>query len=228
VRVFLRRSADASGDPGQDPAAAQKSGSPAQAGGAGLGAVNGTANGTANGAASPADRASVTAGKGRPTPKRSEAQRQRRQPYSAPADRKSAYKQTRGRDKEERSRKYAAMRRGEAWALAPKDQGPVRALARDYVDSRHRISEYYMYGLGVLVVLLFLPATRLIVDWLVLAVVLVMLAEGSFLGRQIKKLAMERLPGESTRGVKLYAGLRAMQIRKLRMPAPKVKPGATV
>ena len=61
-------------------------------------------------------------------------------------------------------------------------QGPVRALARDYVDSRRRISEYYMYGLGVLVVLLFLPATRLIVDYLVLGVVLIMLAEGTFLG----------------------------------------------
>jgi hypothetical protein len=191
-----------------------------------VGTSNGTSNGTSGGAASgTADRASVTAGKGRPTPKRSESERRRRHPVSAPADRKAAYRQTRGRDKEERGRKYAAMRRGEEWALAAKDKGPVRALARDYVDSRRRISEYYMYGLGVLVVLLFLPATRLIVNYLVLSVVLIMLAEGTFLGRQIRKLAAQRCPGEPTRGIKLYAGLRAMQIRKLRMPAPRVKPG---
>jgi len=229
VRVFLRRSADASGDPGQGPAATQDPGSPDQAGGAGVvaanGAAGGAANGVAGGAANGADRASLTAGKGRPTPKRSESERRRRQPFTAPADRKAAYKQTRGKDKDSRARKYAAMRRGEEWALAPKDKGPVRALARDYVDSRRRISEYYMYGLGVLVVLLFLPATRLIVDYLVLAVVIIMLGEGTYLGRQIQKLAAQRLPGEPTRGVRLYAGLRAMQIRRLRMPAPRVKPG---
>ena len=221
MRVFLRRSADASGDPGQGPAATQDSGSPAQADGAGLGAADGTAGETANGA----DRASVTAAKGRPTPKRSEAERRRRQPFAAPTDRKAAYKQTRGQDKDARSRKYAAMRRGEDWALAPKDKGPVRALARDYVDSRRRISEYYMYGLGVLVVLLFLPATRLFVDWVVLVVVIIMLCEGTYLGRQSQKLAAQEYPGERTRGVKFYAGLRAMQIRRLRMPAPRVKPG---
>jgi hypothetical protein len=224
VRVFRRRSADAAGTSGQDPAAGPHPDSAARAGTVRVGTSNGTSNGTAGGAA---DRASVTAGKGRPTPKRSESERRRRHPVSAPADRKAASRQTRGRDKEERGRKYAAMRRGEEWALAAKDRGPVRALARDYVDSRRRISEYYMYGLGVLVVLLFLPATRLIVDYLVLGVVLIMLAEGTFLGRQIRKLAAERYPGEPTRGVKLYAGLRAMQIRKLRMPAPRVKPGDT-
>ena len=223
MRVFRRRSADSSGRPGQDPAAAPPSGSPGQADGVQVGA-DGGANGTAGGA----DRASVTAGKGRPTPKRSEAERRRRQPYSAPADRKAATAQTRGRDREARNRKYAAMRRGEEWALAPKDRGPVRALARDYVDSKRRVSEFYMYGLGALVILLFLPATRLIVDYLVLGVVLVMLGEGILLGRQILRLAAERYPGERTRGVRMYAALRAMQIRKLRMPAPRVKPGDTV
>ena len=219
MRVFRRRSADAAGSPAAKPA------SPGQDGGAAVGAA---VDGTANGSASGPDRASVTAGKGRPTPKRSEAERRRRQPYSAPADRKAALAQTRGRDREARTRKYAAMRRGEEWALAPKDRGPVRALARDYVDSRRRISEYYMYGLGALVILLFIPATRLIVDYLVLGVVLIMLAEGAFLGRQVLRLAAERFPGERTRGVRLYAALRAMQIRKLRVPAPRVQPGDTV
>ena len=174
-----------------------------------------------------AERASVTAGKGRPTPKRSEAERRHRQPFSAPTDRKAATQQTRNRDKESRAKNYAAMRRGEEWALAVKDKGPVRALARDFVDSRRRLSEYYMYSLGVLVILLFIPATRFYVDIVVLVIVLIMIGEGLFLGRQVLRLAAQRFPGERTRGVRLYAMLRAMQIRRLRMPAPRVKPGDT-
>ena len=71
----------------------------------------------------------VTAGKGRPTPKRSEAERARR--YTAPGDRKEAMRQARGRDRQARGRKAEAMRRGEEWALPAKDRGPVRAQARD-------------------------------------------------------------------------------------------------
>ncbi|MEP7023281.1 MAG: DUF3043 domain-containing protein, partial [Actinomycetota bacterium] len=170
----------------------------------------------------------VSAGKGRPTPKRSEAEKRRRQPYSAPADRKAALAQTRTRDREGRARKFEAMRKGEDWALAAKDRGPVRALARDVVDSQRRVSEYYMYIVGVLVILLFLPQTRLIVDWIVLGVIVVMLAEAVMVRRRVKRLAAERLPGESVKGIGRYAALRSMQIRKLRTPAPRVKPGATV
>ena len=77
--------------------------------------------------------ASVTASKG-PTPKRSEAERRRR--YNAPGDRKEALRQSKTRDRSARARKAEAMRRGEEWALPAKDKGPVRALARDLVDSR--------------------------------------------------------------------------------------------
>ena len=48
--------------------------------------------------------ATVTAGKGRPTPKRSEAERRRRQPYTAPKDRKEASRVQRTRGRDERSR----------------------------------------------------------------------------------------------------------------------------
>src|SRR6516165_7364742 len=73
-----------------------------------------------------ADRPGVTQSKGRPTPKRSEAERGRRQPFNAPADRKAAGQQSRDRDRAARARRTEAMRRGENWALPRKDQGPVR------------------------------------------------------------------------------------------------------
>ena len=43
------------------------------------------------------------------------------------------------------------MRKGEQWAMPPVDRGPVRALARDYVDSRKVIvSEYILFAVFVL------------------------------------------------------------------------------
>ena len=196
--------------------------------GSGQDAVNGS------GAASSADDAlakshAVTAGKGRPTPKRSDAERHRRQPYTAPKDRKEAGRAARSRGRTDRSRRMEAVRRGEEWALPPRDRGPVKALARDYVDSKRRISEYYMYGLLVLLVLLFIraPIVQTSVPLLVLGAVLIMGLEGIFIGRRVKGLAAQRLPGESTRGIALYSAMRALQIRKLRVPKPRIKPGGS-
>ena len=35
----------------------------------------------------------------------------------------------------------------------------------------------------------------------------------------------ERLPGESTRGLAFYSIMRALQLRRFRTPAPRLKPG---
>jgi hypothetical protein len=179
-------------------------------------------------AATPVNRNAVTAGKGRPTPKRSEAERRRR-PVNAPGDRKEANRQYRDRQRQDRARRQQGMQRGEQWAMPPRDRGPVKALARDYVDSRRRLSEYYMYGLLVLLVLLFVrtPVVQSIVPVVVIVAVLIMLVEGIFIGRQVRALAEKRLPGESTQGVRLYAAMRALQIRQLRMPKPRIKPGGS-
>jgi hypothetical protein len=139
-------------------------------------------------------------------------------------------RQSRTKDRSARARKTEAMRRGEEWALPAKDRGPVRALTRDFVDSRRRLSEFYMYGLVVLLFLLFLrsPVMQTVLPLILLAMVVIMVVEGYFVGRRVTALAGERFPGESTRGIKLYAAMRALQIRQLRFPKPRVKPGATV
>ena len=67
-----------------------------------------------------------------------------------------------------------------------------------------------------------------ILDGVVIVGVLVMIAEGTLIGRKVRALAAERLPGVSTRGVTLYAAMRALQIRKLRMPKPRVNVGDKV
>jgi hypothetical protein len=172
----------------------------------------------------------MTAGKGRPTPKRSEAESRRRQPYSAPTDRKAAYQQSREKDRATRGRRIAAMKRGEDWALPRKDKGPVRGLARDYVDSRWTASEFYLYGVVILVAVLFLPGLRgsKIVDYVILGILAVLLIEGFFIGHKVLAMARQRYPGESTRGIRFYAAMRGTQMRRMRMPAPRVKRGTKV
>jgi hypothetical protein len=175
-------------------------------------------------------RSSYTPKKAGPTPKRSEAQTSRRGPYQAPADRKAALQQSRQRDRGDRSKRAEALQRGEEWALPAKDRGPVRALARDVVDSRRGLSEYYLIAVIPIFVLLFLPYANLKLgaDVLVLAVLAVVTLEGFLTGKRVQRLAQERYPGTSTRGVRLYAAMRNTQMRRLRMPKPRLKPGDAV
>lgn len=168
-----------------------------------------------------------TAPKGAPTPKRNEAQANRRQPYQAPADRKTASKMSRQRSQQDRVRKTEALQRGEEWALPPKDRGPVRALARDVVDARRGFGEYYMLMVVVLLALLFLPgsSTKIIADIIVLALLLLIVAEGWFVGRRVKRLAAERFPDKTTRGITMYTVMRGISMRRMRVPKPRVKAG---
>ncbi|WP_344587636.1 DUF3043 domain-containing protein [Actinomadura vinacea] len=166
-------------------------------------------------------------GKGRPTPKRSEAEKRRRQPITAPANRKEAYKRVREKQASERVKAREGMAKGEEKYLLKRDKGPVRRLARDYVDGRRTMGSYLMYAMFAIVALSLLPlaAAKLLVllaPPLLLAVVFV---EGLLISRGVKRLAAERYPDEDQKGVGLYAAMRAMQIRRLRVPAPQVKPG---
>ena len=179
-------------------------------------------------------RSPAEAAKGRPTPKRSEAERNRRQPITgsgsgsrsrAPAAPRTPEEKARARG--ERARKYEAMKQGESWALNPRDRGPARALARDYIDSKRRISEYYMYILVLLLAAVFLrnKTEQQYISPLVLVLVVIILVDAQVIRRSLRKLIAERLPGESTRGLTMYAVMRALQIRRFRIPSPRVRPG---
>lgn len=184
------------------------------------------------------EKPAAEAAKGRPTPKRSEAERNRYQSItgSTTSGRGSGSGSTSGskatpedkaRARSERDKRTAAMRRGEEWALGPRDRGPIRKLARDYVDSHRRPSEYYMYVLLVLLVALLSRNTTLntYVSPLVLVLIVVVAIDAYLIRRALHKLAAERYPGESTRGMTTYAVMRSLQIRRFRMPAPRLKPG---
>jgi Protein of unknown function (DUF3043) len=207
MRVFRRRSAGATDGTAQDSPGTQSPDGPADV---------------------KQPRSPAEAGKGRPTPKRSEAERNRRQPITgsrAPAAPRTPEDKAKARS--ERARRYDAMKAGESWALNPRDRGPARALARDYIDSKRRVSEYYMYILVLLLVGVFVrdKAVQTYLSPLILVLVLVVVIDAQFIRNRLRRLVSERLPGESTRGLTMYAVMRALQIRRFRVPAPRVHPG---
>jgi hypothetical protein len=51
------------------------------------------------------------------------------------------------------------------------------------------------------------------------------ITEGVYLSMRVKRLARERFPDESGQGIGLYAVMRSWQIRRFRMPQPRLKPG---
>jgi hypothetical protein len=198
------------------------------------GATDGTAQ-DSPGAQSPDDpadtksRSPAEAAKGRPTPKRSVAEAKRRQPITG-SSRAAAVprtKEEKAKARTNRAGRYEAMRRGEEWALNPRDRGRARALARDFVDSKRRVSEYYMYILVVLLAAVFVrsPAAQAIISPVVLLLILVIVIDATLIRRSLGRLMAERLPGESTRGLTMYAVMRALQIRRFRVPTPRVHPG---
>ena len=219
--MFRRGNAGARGSTAQDDQGAQSPGGPQ--------ATETAESGRA--------RPTAEAAKGRPTPKRSEAERGRRQGITGtPAGRSSGRAGSasggagRATSKEDRLRRNEAMRRGEEWALPARDRGPVKALVRDYVDSRRRISEYYMYVMLILVLLLFIrvPAIQHAAEPIVLVLIVFVIVDALLLRMNLKRLIPQRLPGQSARGVTIYAVFRALQIRRFRMPPPRVTPGTKV
>ncbi|MFC0861104.1 DUF3043 domain-containing protein [Sphaerimonospora cavernae] len=173
-----------------------------------------------------------TPGKGRPTPKRSEAQSRRRSPVTAPANRKEAYRMQRERDKALRAKHREALLRGDERALPARDRGPVRKFARDWVDSRRLPGQYFLPVVFIIMLLSMVPATPaiqsavLLVYTLSLPVVMVLVLGSAFyVGHRVKKEAAARFPGENLRGVAFYAAMRSTQIRRLRFPKPTLLPG---
>ena len=180
------------------------------------------------------------AGKGRPTPKRSAAEANRyrtltgsttsgRGRPAATDTRRKLTPEEKAKARQDRTRQMQAMRRGEDWALGPRDRGPAKKLARDYVDAHRRPMEFYMYALIVLVIALFAgrsnSALASYMQIFLLVIIAVIAVDAYFLRRSIVNVIHERLPGESTRGVALYSIMRALQLRRFRTPSPRLKPG---
>jgi hypothetical protein len=173
-----------------------------------------------------------TPGKGRPTPKRSVAQA-RKPVEPPPTNRREAAKRARAIRMADRADERAGMLRGEEKYLLPRDRGPERKLVRDIVDSRRTVGTWF-FAAALLILVGTNPAWPLIVQttsqllWLVIAVLFV--GDSVLLSRKVSKLVWERFPKSEQRkpGLFMYAIMRSITFRKLRMPKPAVKIGDAI
>ncbi|WP_158894950.1 DUF3043 domain-containing protein [Amycolatopsis anabasis] len=186
---------------------------------------------------------SYTPGKGRATPKRREAEGKKRGPVAPPPrstreaiKRNKELRKSNPTSKEDRraaaKERRERMMAGEDKYLLPRDRGPVKAYVRDLVDSRRNLLGLFM-PLAILVFVALLVPSPQIQQIATLACTLMlvgMIVEGFFSGRRITKQVREKFPKETVNGRSIgwYAFIRASQIRKLRVPKPRVKPGDAV
>ncbi len=166
--------------------------------------------------------------KGRPTPSRKEAETRRKQTLKVPADPKAARKAMKQREREARAEARAGLMAGDTRYLPPRDQGPAKAFTRDYVDGRRRIAEFFIFlAIGILVVgFLRNPTLQNAVSFIWFGVVIIVVLEVGWMLFSLSKQLKQRWPDAVDRkGCMMYATLRVLQIRRLRIPPPRIRPG---
>jgi hypothetical protein len=170
-------------------------------------------------------------GKGRPTPKRREAQAGRKLVEAPPANRKEAMRRMRERQREERVESREGMMRGDERYLLPRDRGPVRALVRDIVDSRRNVGTWFLAGAFVVLIggSIPIPAVRSGANAVWLLLVLALVVDGLVLARGIRRAVGARFPEHKKfGGLYLYGVLRSTVFRRMRTPRPRVDVGQSL
>ncbi|MCU1592271.1 MAG: putative integral rane protein [Frankiales bacterium] len=171
-------------------------------------------------------------GKGRPTPKRKDSQRRRGGPVAPPpATRKEAAKRIRQEGADKRKAIKAGTRSGDERAMLGRDQGPVRRLVRDLVDSRRHIGVFLLPA-TVLPLIADLSSSRQVRALAVsiwLTAVLLTVFDMIIMGVLVRRRVRAEFPGETkTRGHVVYGVVRTAQFRRFRLPPPRVSPGDPV
>jgi Protein of unknown function (DUF3043) len=152
----------------------------------------------------------------RPTPTRKEAEAARRQrvnqPMSNRESRRIAARQTRA----ERMK-----------TMALRDQSPEKALMRDYVDARLNLGEFLLPSVVVILAITLLgsyfPNVAILTTLLMYLFILAVIADGFLMWRGFKRVLAQRFPNAPTKGLLMYGMTRSTQIRRFRIPSPRIK-----
>lgn len=162
-------------------------------------------------------------GKGRPTPKRSEAQGRRQgPPPPPPTSRKEAYRRMRKTQAATRGSSRAAALRGDDSALPVRDRGPVRKLVRDMIDSRRNVASLFLF-VAVLLIAAEATGNAVFSSYVFAAwtgLFLLIIIDSFVVGRKIARAVSERFPDhkEPTWRLVWYGISRSTMIRRWRYP----------
>ena len=156
--------------------------------------------------------------KDRPTPSRREAEAARRQRVTRTLTPKQARREAAQRSRADRMR-----------ALNARESAPEKQLLRDYVDARFSLGEYLLPSLVVILAASFLSMVwanvSLLATLAMYVFILAVIFDGFLMWRGFKKVLAERMPNVSTKGLLMYGMNRCIQIRRFRMPPPRLKRG---
>jgi hypothetical protein len=176
-------------------------------------------------------------GKGRPTPSRREAEARNKRPIvggtaavrpgATKAEKKAARAARREALAAERTKQREALLTGDDRYLPERDRGPARRFAREYVDARHSAGEYLLVAVLTVLLLSMLPyaAVKAATAIMLYGLVIVVGIDTWLLRRRVQRLADAKFGPEKARGVGGYAMMRALQLRRTRLPRPLNKRG---
>jgi len=183
----------------------------------------------------------ASAGKGRPTPTRKEAEAARKAALAGTTDPKSTRKADRDAQRVARYEAQQGLRSGDPKKLPARDAGPVKAWVRDVVDGRVSMGEIFIPVAVLVLVLGFVrvPAVQVALLWVWLFVLIGVVVDSLYLVWRLRRALPEQFPdadpsftvGHDARGTiayglkgaTTYAVIRSLQIRVLRLPKPKVR-----
>jgi hypothetical protein len=168
---------------------------------------------------------SKQSGKGRPTPSRKEAEAAAKARAKPPRTRRVQVAAQRAIKGESSQRVRQGMRNGEEKYLLARDKGPVRRFIRDFVDSRFSFIELIIPLLVVTMVFGYSGNSTLASLGNAILFGSILLVDMLMLRFRLRRQLGARFPDESVKGTTYYAVTRAMQMKFMRLPKPKVKIG---
>jgi hypothetical protein len=156
--------------------------------------------------------------KDRPTPSRKEAEAARRERVNKTLTNREARRVAARQARSERMRR-----------LGERERSPEKALMRDYIDARFSLGELLLPSVVVILATTVLGSAwpRLaVISTLVMSLfILAVIADQFLMWRGFKRVLAERMPNTPTKGLLGYGMTRSTQIRRFRMPPPRVKRG---
>lgn len=175
----------------------------------------------------PSPAGSTTGGKGRPTPKRRDAEAAARARAKTPKTRKEQAAARRDQRAKAHDRMREAMRTGDDQYLPARDKGPVRRFIRDFIDVR---LSYVEFLIPILLLGLVLGWTGNVTaaGWanaLLMGTLLLVIIDLVIMRFRLRREIQRRFPEASLKGTTYYAVTRSLQMKFMRMPKAQVKFG---
>ncbi len=164
-------------------------------------------------------------GKGRPTPTRKEAEAAARARAKVPRTRKEQMAAQRAARGDTSQKMRQAMKTGDERYLPRRDRGPVRRFLRDFVDARFSFIELMVPLLIASMILSYSGQVQL-GNTILFTTVMVIIFDVVMLRFRVRRALAERFPDESPKGAVLYAAMRSLQMKFMRLPKAQVKIGA--